>query len=112
MPERSPRFERWRALGRLLPREIRERVFDPAFTDLMRAWLLRGSGAGAAPFWLAAARTYLGCVPIAVPHFFVRRGRLTRLGRAAVWAASGLTVAWLVLVRLSTTYANTGGSAP
>jgi len=110
MPERTRSFERWRTLGRLLPREVRERVFEPAFTDLLRAWLTRERTEGAAPFWAAAITTYLGCLPIAVPHLFVRRGRLTRLGKGLVWAASGLTVAWVVLLQLSSTYAKTGAA--
>jgi hypothetical protein len=108
MPDGSPSFERWRALGRVLPGEVRERVFDPAFTDLVRAWLTRSPDGSGAPFWVSAIGTYLGCVPIAVPHFFVRRGRLTRLGKGLVWTASGLTLVWLVLVRMASSYATSG----
>jgi len=96
-------------LGRLLPRETRERVFDPALGDLMYAWLAspmrqqRGM-----PFGVRAVATYLGCVPSAVPRLFVERGRLTRVGRVAAWTATVFVALVLVVARMAGTYAATG----
>ena len=33
--------QRWRLLGHLLPREVRERIFEPAFSDVLYRWLVR-----------------------------------------------------------------------
>jgi hypothetical protein len=89
---------RWRALGRLLPREVRERVFEPAFADLLRAWLT--SSRSGVPFPLRAVGTLLGCLPIAVPRLFVREGRLTRLGRASIVLVALLGVTVVVVSNL------------
>lgn len=108
MPERPPRFERWRLLGRLLPAEVRERVFDPAFSDLLRAWLTRRPDAESPPFGLQAFGTYVGCVPFAIPRLFVRRGHLTRFGKIAVWISIVLILVWIVLPRTTGWYAAGG----
>jgi hypothetical protein len=49
--------ERWRVLGRLLPREVRERVFEPAFSDLLYAWLTRTAARPRVPFALRVMGT-------------------------------------------------------
>ena len=76
---------RWRLLGRLLPRTVRQRVFEPAFADLLRASLesdvpMRGFG-------IRALGTFVGCLPPAAVRLFVVQGRptwLTRLGAAGI----------------------------
>jgi hypothetical protein len=97
-------LEGWRWLGRLLPADIRERVFEPALGDLQRAWLTGGSRPASLPFGVYALGTYLGCVPGAVPLLFVRRGRLTRLGRTALWSATALALALAWITYVSGTY--------
>jgi hypothetical protein len=44
VPDRATGVERWRALGRLLPRDVRERIFEPAFGDLTYHWLTSDVG--------------------------------------------------------------------
>ncbi len=105
MPERETGVERWRALGRLLPRDVRERIFEPAFGDLTYHWLT-SAGGRRLPFGLRALSTYLGCFPVAIPRLFVRRGRLTGFGRASVWAVAVLATVMLVLANFAQTYAS------
>ena len=103
------RFERWRALGRLLPVEVRERVFDPAFSDLMYAWLsATDEREVGVPFGMRVIGTYVGCIPISVPRLFYSQGRLTRFGRITVWSAMVLIAAAVVVVRMSQKYAAYG----
>ena len=96
MPESGPRFERWRRLGRLLPSDVRERVFEPAFGDLLHGWLTR-TRRRRTPFGLHALGMLVGCAPIAVPRWFVRDGRLTRFGRVMVWSGAAITSVALIL---------------
>ena len=91
-------------MGRLLPADVRERVFDPAFSDLLRAWLTRRPDAESAPFGLQVFGTYVGCVPFAIPRLFVRGGHLTRFGKVAVWVSIVLALVWIVLLRTSGSY--------
>lgn len=100
------RFERWRALGRLLPSDVRERVFDPAFSDLMYAWLTETDDRDRGlPFGVRVMGTYVGCIPISVPRLFYRQGKLTRFGRVTAWTVSTLVVAAAVASRMAETYA-------
>ena len=99
---------RWKWLGRLLPAEVRERVFEPAFADLLRAWLTEEEGARRLPFGVRALGTLAGCAPIALPSLFVRRGRLTRLGKAAVWVAAIFTTLVFLLLNVVQPYADYG----
>ena len=105
MPERETGVERWRALGRLLPRDVRERIFEPAFGDLTYQWLTSG-GDGRVPFGVRALSTFLGCFPVAIPRLFVKGGRLTGFGHASVWAVAVLATVMLVLANFAETYAS------
>ena len=96
--------ERWRALGRLLPHDVRERIFDPAFSDLMRAWLMASKGRRRLPFAVQAVGTYVGCFPIAIPRLFVHNGRLTRFGRVSLWAVGILATVTLVVANMVQSY--------
>lgn len=98
--------ERWRLLGRLLPREIRERIFEPAFGDLMYTWLKSTEGTRRLPFGAHAMGTYVGCFSIALPRLFMRSGRLTRLGRFSLWAVGCLTTLVLVVANWAQSYAS------
>ena len=97
--------ERWRALGRLLPQNVRERIFDPAFSDLLRAWLMASKGRRRFPFAVQAVGTYVGCFPIAIPRLFVHNGRLTRFGRVSLWAVGILATVTLVVANMARLYA-------
>jgi hypothetical protein len=102
-------FERWRSLGRLLPADVRERLFDPAFADLTHAWLTATEKpTSGIPFGLRVLVTYMGCLSISVPRLFYRRRRLTRLSRVAVWALSVLAVVAAVVMRMTEVYAGYG----
>lgn len=103
MPESRP-FARWRGLGRILPRDVRERIFEPALADLTYGWLTNRDARGRLPFGLHALGTYLGCLPAAGRGLFVRGGRLTRLGRVTVWTIAVVTVLGFALVRLAQSY--------
>lgn len=61
---------------------MRERIFEPAFDDLLRESLESSrSGTPNPPFGLRVVGTFLGCVPPAVVRVFVVEGRLTRFSR-------------------------------
>ena len=102
MPDQT--MEHWRALGRLLPRDVRERIFEPAFADLMYRWLRGAQARGRVPFAVHAMGTYAGCLPIAIPRLFVDGGRLTRLGRYSLWAVGVLTGVVLIVANLTQSY--------
>ena len=98
MDSRPPRAG-WIRLGRLLPREIRERIFEPAYADLLRRWLdERDQRRGW--FGLRVLATYAGCLPIAAPRLFVRRGRLTVFARVTILATGTLVVGFVALRNL------------
>jgi hypothetical protein len=105
VPERAVSVERWRALGRFLPRDVRERVFEPAFGDLTYHWL-SSDGARRLPFGIHALSTYLGCFPVVIPRLFVKGGRLTGLGRASVWTVAVLATVMLVVANFTQSYAS------
>lgn len=75
---------------RLLPREFRRRVFEPAFADLrieeQRAG--RSRSPAAARLWLA-----LDCFRLGLPLFVWQRRRPTRLGLAIVLAVTIVALA-------------------
>jgi hypothetical protein len=95
MPD--PSFDRWHALGRLLPAETRERLFDPAFADLPRAWLTTPAGARV-PFPIAVIGIWLDCLARGVPWLFVPRRPLTRVGRVCLAGTVVVTIIVVVLV--------------
>lgn len=100
MPDTRNPIERWRRIGRILPRDVRERIFEPAFYDVARAWLGDRDARGPVPFGVRVLWTMLGCVPIALPRLVVHRGRLTKLGRFAGLAAVGASILVTLLIVL------------
>lgn len=103
MPDGSSGLGKWRRLGRLLPPDVREHVFEPALADLAYDRLTHEESSRL-PFGLRAVGTCLGCMPLAARRLFVRRGRLTRFGQVSMWSLTVLTVLVLALVRLRQTY--------
>ena len=94
---------RWRWLGRLLPRDVRERVFEPAFADLTHEWLTAADRR--VPFGVRAVATLLGCLRIAIPRVIVRDRRLTRFGKVVVWGGAAIVLVILVVANLTEGYA-------
>ena len=100
-------MDRWKTLGRFLPKDVRERVFEPAYTDMMRRWL-ESPQRSRRPFGLHAVATYAACVPIAVPRMLVRHGRLTCVGKALVWGGAAAVLLTIVAVNIAEAYATYG----
>lgn len=78
-------------VARALPREFRERVFEPALADL------RIHENGAPSNGLARVFLAFECLRIGLPQYVWRRGRPTRLG---VTLACALLVVGFVAMRL------------
>ena len=96
-------FQQWRVLGRLLPREVRERIFEPAFSDLVYGWLTAPT-ARRLPFSMHAAGTFLGCFAVALPRLFVRNRRLTRLSQVMIWSLVLVATAVLIAANVTQLY--------
>jgi hypothetical protein len=72
------------AFARLLPGDFRERVFEPALTDL---WLDEdGMHARRSRRWVARLVIIAECLRLGIPQLVWRRGRPTRLGGALLVA--------------------------
>lgn len=97
---------KWWGLGRILPRDVRERIYEPALADLLRAWLGR-TERWRLPLWAHVLRTLAGCSRVAVPRLFVVRGRLTTFGRMCCATAVVAALVILVVANLYTGYAAT-----
>ncbi len=104
----SSTVSRWRWLGRLLPRDVRERVFEPAFADLTYGWLTAADRR--VHFGVRAIATFVGCVRIAIPRVIVRDGRLTRFGKVVVWGGAAIVLVMLVVANLTEGYVAYGNS--
>lgn len=87
----------WTALGRLLPREVRERVFEPAcyerLHDVLANRTTRRAGVG-----VYAISVFVGTAGRNLPRIWFEGRRLSGLGRLAI--AVGLTMigSWMVLM--------------
>lgn len=94
-----------RLVARCLPREFRERVFEPAIGDYRLELASRRPGASrrlAGELWFVAE-----CLRIGVPQFVWMRGRPTRAGRIAALAVIVVVGAvWLGVVRAGYTRAH------
>ena len=83
--------------ARFLPREFRERVFEPAWADVLLDEQRPGAhrrGAVLSRFVLV-----LECLRLGLPQLVWHRGRLTRLARGAAVAVVVVAVALVVLLR-------------
>ena len=99
MSERPRPPSRWFALGALLPTEVRRRLFEPAYYDLMREELVERKGKrsgwalGRHAVWLLLASSCLGVV------FLLRdRERRRRLAVGLAWTAVVATLIMAVLL--------------
>lgn len=91
----------WNRLGRLLPRSIRELVFEPACLEL---WLRHardtsaGSRVSRLRLWLTFAAYFVAVGWRGVPRYIVEGGRATRFGR--ILKTSAISVGVLLVVLL------------
>ena len=83
-----------RAFARLLPREFRERVFEPAWADLQLDE--RQPAAAQRLSWVGSLVLVAECVRLGLPQYLWRRGRPTRL---AVGTLALLVVVSLLVLR-------------
>ncbi len=81
MPDQAPKS--WSRLGRLLPRDVRERIFEPAFHDLFADGAHRRSG-----FALRVLLMTADCARVGMAAVLFRRGRPTRAGWAVLLLGS------------------------
>ena len=95
-------------LGRLLPKDVRVRIFEPAYEDMLYNWLSSPSRSRRR-LELDALTTWMACVPIAVPRSIVRDGRLTRAGRTLVWGGVAAVLLVLLVANLADVYASYDG---
>ena len=113
MSER-PISNRWFALGALLPAEVRWRLFEPAYYDLVREELVERKGArGGRPFalrvvWLFVASSGLGVVLLLQDG--ERRRKLA--GAMALMAIVATLMMVLPLPKVSVTVTVHSQSAP
>ena len=87
-----------RAFARLLPKEFRERVFEPAWADI----LLEEREAGGDRRGALRTRcvVVLECLRLGLPQLLWHHGQLTRLGRRGATALA-VIAALLLLMRVS-----------
>jgi hypothetical protein len=91
-------------LGRLLPREVRERIFEPAFWDVLHERLSDDPRRTHLPFAFHACGLWVGCLPIATPRLFVKDGNLTRLSRGVLWSVAVAAAVVLIFVNVVRPY--------
>lgn len=88
-----------RLTARCLPREFRERVFEPAVDDYhldAASARLRGGAQVKRELWIA-----LECLRLGVPQLFWHRGRPTPIGRMVALALTiGVAVTGLLAMRI------------
>ena len=94
-PERLRPPGRWFALGALLPVEVRRRLFEPAYYDLLREELARnGEGSGWTFAWRAAWLLLVSCfqgIALLLRDPKRRRKLIVRLAWMAIVAALLMT---------------------
>ena len=82
----------WGVFGALLPRSIREGVFEPTYLDLWRGFVLSGPNTTRRKLlvWTCLTSCFLAAFCYGLPRYFRDRGRTTRAG-------------WVVGIGLATT---------
>ena len=79
MPRLPNDTSRWLVLGRLLPRRVRERIFEPAFHDLLRR-AIESRRDHSGWFAVGAVGVFAGSFAIAVRRLLLTRGVLVLAG--------------------------------
>ncbi|MEE9207336.1 MAG: hypothetical protein V3U67_03000 [Gemmatimonadota bacterium] len=114
MPDvrRSPTLSALRWVARLLPRHIRERVFEPAYADLLLDDHEAQLSSSRRRFKRMSASVVLAAESfrVGLPTYFWHRGRVTRLGKTVALVLLSSTVIVALLTRLQ--YGPAGGPAP
>ncbi len=89
----------WRWLGKLLPRSLRELVYEPLCDDLWREHVERAAGGrlGLRP-WLQLIGYFVATATYSLPRYFSEGGHLTKLGRAAAVVGVGATLFMVVML--------------
>jgi len=94
--EPSPPTDWWTRFGKVLPKGVRERVYEPALADLRLERFESEAGTESVPFGLSALMTLLGCLPIALHWSVTRPGTLSR--RSRIVLVSAVVVVSLVVI--------------
>ena len=94
----------WLRFGRFLPRQIRERVYEPACRD---AYIeAAGEGRGESRPWTLIGMA-LDSLRVGFPFLFIHRRRLTRMGRLTLAAVFVVLVLLTAIMRTASTYQTT-----
>ena len=97
MPD-SARPTAWRRIGLLLPKSLRDLMYEPMCDDLWRAHVTASVRGGRLGLWLRFFGCFTASVGYSLPRYFVERDRVTALGKAAYVLATGVTLLALVLL--------------
>ena len=95
MPD-SSRPGSWRWIGRLLPRSVRDLMYEPMCDDLWRAHVTAPIPSGRLGLWFRFFGCVAATVGYALPRYFVERNRITVLGKAAYVLAMGIALMGIV----------------
>ncbi len=99
MSEQPVRQSRWFGIGSLLPAEVRQRLFEPAYYDLVREELAERKGARGWPFGLRAVWLLLASSAQGVVFFLQDRQRRRKFAIGLAWTAGIITVIMALLLR-------------
>lgn len=91
MPE-SRRPESWSRIGLLLPRSLRELMYEPLCDDIWRAHVTATARAGRVGLWIRFLGCFAAAVGYSLPRYFVERNRVTAIGKVTLVVASGFTL--------------------
>ncbi len=91
MPD-SARPRSWDRLGRLLPRSLRELVYQPLCDDLWRAHVTAVVPRSRLLLWFRFAGCFAASARYSLPRYFVERDRLTLLGRGTLIIAVAVLI--------------------
>lgn len=91
----------FRAFARILPKEFRERVFEPAWGDIL---LEEHHAGGSLKAFRARCVLFLECLRLGIPQLVWQQGRPTHLARRGI-AAAAVIVGLMLLMRVG--YAGT-----
>jgi len=91
----------WTQIGRLLPRSVRDLVFEPACLEL---WLRHaratscGRRASRFKLWMMFSATFIAVGWYGVPRYIVNGGQVTKFGRVLKNSAISVCVILLLLL--------------